>query len=142
MTSPTTDPGAERREQHPERPKPPRPGDVQLVIAVLAGPLAWALAEVASYSLAPTACWLGHPLVLYLVPLGPLLVVLAGAGLAWRRWRRQAGEPGEPAGSTEKGDPGDSRARFMALAGFWLCLGFALAIVAFGLPPLLLKVCD
>ncbi len=139
MTSPTTDPGAELREQHPERAeraRPLRPGDVQLVTAVLAGPLAWALAEVASYSLAPTACWLGHPLVLYLVPLGPLLVVLAGAGLAWRRWRR------EPAGSTETGEPEGSRARFLALAGFWLCLGFALAIVAFGLPPLLLKVCD
>jgi hypothetical protein len=113
--------------------------DLLLWFAVLAGPLAFALAELASYSLAPTACWLGHPLVLYLVPLFPLLVVLAGAALARRRWHRA---PGEPAGSTETGEPGDSRARFMALAGFWLCLGFALAIVAFTLPPLLLKVCD
>jgi hypothetical protein len=119
-----------------ERPAPLQPGDVQLVIAVLAGPLAWALAELAGYSLAPTACWLGHPLVLYLAPLFPLLIVLAGAGLAWHRWRR------EPAGSTETGETEDSRARFLAHAGFWLCLGFALAIVAFALPPLLLKVCD
>ncbi len=110
--------------------------DVLLWFAVLAGPLAFALAELASYSLAPTACWLGHPLVLYIVPLAPLLVVLAGAALAWRRRHR------EPPGSTETGDAGDSRSRFMALAGFWLCLGFALAIVAFTLPPLLLRVCD
>jgi hypothetical protein len=133
MSEEMADRSAELRE---ERPEPPRPADVQLVTAVLAGPLAWALAEVASYSLAPTACWLGHPLVLYLAPLVPLLAVLAGAGVAWRRWHR------EPAGSTEKGDPRDSRARFMALAGFCLCLAFALAILAFGLPPLLLKVCD
>src|SRR6185503_20847386 len=98
MSEEMADRSAELREERAE-PRPPGAGDIQLVAAVLAGPLAWALAELASYSFAPTACWLGHPLGLYLVPLGPLLVVLAGAALAWRRWHR------EPAGSTETGEP-------------------------------------
>jgi hypothetical protein len=110
--------------------------DVLLWIPVLAGPIAWALTEQLSYMLTPTACWTGNHLMLYLVPLGTLLIVLACAALAHRRWKR------EPEGSTEKGDPGDSRARFMAMAGFWLCVSFAVVILAETVPNLILRVCD
>jgi hypothetical protein len=120
----------ELKDNRPER------GDVLLWIAALAGPFSWILAELLSYSLAPTACWLGRPLLLYLVPLVSLPVTLTGALIARHRWRR------EPAGSTERGEPGDSRSRFMAIAAFWMCAGFALVILATAVPPLVLRVCD
>jgi hypothetical protein len=116
----------------------PETQDVMLWMAVLAGPLAWVLAEQVSYMTAATACWLGRPLLLYLVALGALGIAGTGAALGWRRWRCLRG----PEGSSEKGEPRDSRRRFMAIAGFWMCLGFALAILAFAVPPLLLRVCD
>lgn len=124
------DRASELREQRPER------RDVLLWLTVLAGPLAWALTEQLSYALAPTACFERRPLLLYLVPICALLVVLPGALLARRLWHR------EPAGSTERGEAKDSRARFMALAGFWLSVGFTLAILATAMPPLVLRVCD
>lgn len=114
----------------------PEKRDVVLWMAVLAGPLAWVLAEQVSYMTAATACWLGRPLLLYLVPLGTLGIAGIGAAIGWSGWQRQ------PEGSSEKGDTRDTRRRFMAIAGFWMCLGFALAIVAFAIPPLLLRVCD
>ncbi len=117
----------------------PKRRDVLLWVTVLAGPLAWALTEQASYALAPTACFLGRPLLLYLVPLSTLLIVVPAAFLARRLWQK---EPPGPPEKTEKGEPEESRSRFMALAGFWLCIGFALAILATGMPPLLLRVCQ
>jgi hypothetical protein len=114
----------------------PARGDVLLWIPVLAGPVFWALTEQLSYMLTPTACWTGSHLMLYLVPLCTLAIVLACAFFAYGRWKRQ------PEGSTEKGDPRESRARFMAMAGFWLCLSFAVVILAEAVPNLILRVCD
>jgi hypothetical protein len=114
------DRGSEIRGHRPEK------RDVVLWMAVLAGPVAWVLAEQVSYMTAATACWLGRPLLLYLVELGTLGIAGIGASIGWSR----------------KGDARDTRRRFMAIAGFWMCLGFALAIVAFAVPPLLLRVCD
>lgn len=110
--------------------------DALLWFSVLAGPFAWALTEQLSYMLTPTACWTGRHIILHLVPLTTLLIVLAGALIARSRWQR------EPAGSTEKGLPEDSRVRFMAVAGFWLCVAFALAILAMEIPNLVLRACD
>ena len=113
------------------------PRDALLWFSVLAGPLAFALTEQLSYMLTPTACWTGRHVILHLVPLSTLLIVLAGALVARGRWKRQPAE-----GSTEKGIPEDSRVRFMALAGFWLCVSFALAILAMEIPNLVLRACD
>jgi hypothetical protein len=110
--------------------------DRALWFSVLAGPFAWALTEQLSYMLTPTACWTGSHFILYLVPLGALLIVLAGAAVARSRWRRA------PEGSTERGYPEDSRIRFMAVAGFWLCVSFAVVILAETVPNLVLRVCD
>jgi hypothetical protein len=120
----------EIRDNRPER------RDVLLWLVVLAGPIAWALTEQASYVLAPTACATGRPLLLYLVPLVTLLIALAGAFGARRLEHR------EPAKTTERGEAAGSRSRFLAVAGFWLCIAFGLAIVATAMPPLLLRVCD
>jgi hypothetical protein len=114
----------------------PARGDVLLWIPVLAGPIAWALTEQLSYMLAPTACWTGNHLMLYLVPLCTLVIVLGCAVFAHSRWKRQ------PEGSTETGDHRESRARFMAMSGFWLCVSFAVVILAEAVPNLVLRVCD
>ena len=114
----------------------PARGDVLLWVPVLAGPIAWALTEQLSYMLTPTACWAGSHLLLYLVPLSTLVIVLGCALFAHGRWKRQ------PEGSTEKGDPRESRARFMAMSGFWLCVSFAVVILAETVPNLVLRVCD
>jgi hypothetical protein len=114
----------------------PERREVLLWLPVLAGPVAWILAEQLSFMLAPTACWKGQPFMLHLVPLGTLAIAAAGAAFARSRWK------GEPEGSTESGDPRESRRRFMVRFGFWSCLGFALAILATEVPNLVLKVCD
>lgn len=120
----------ELQENRPER------ADVLLWLAFLAGPLAWIVAELASYSLAPTACWSGRHLWLHLVPLATLPVAAGGAALAHARGRR------EPAGATESGGARSARRRFMAVLAFWTCLGFALVILATEVPNLILRVCD
>jgi hypothetical protein len=125
-----TDRANEIRQHRPER------RDVLLWFAVLVGPLAWALTEQISYMIAPTACWSRNRFILHLVPLGALLIVAGGALIARRRWHH------EPEGSTEKGDFQNSRRRFMAVAGFWFCIAFALAILASAIPPMILRVCD
>jgi uncharacterized membrane protein YidH (DUF202 family) len=128
MADSTHDPHAETRIER---------RDLLLWFSVLAGPFAWALTEQLSYMLTPTACWTGRHVILHLVPLSTLLIVLAGALVARGRWKRQP-----PEGSTERGNPEDSRVRFMALAGFWLCVSFALAILAMEIPNLVLRACD
>ncbi len=115
--------------------RPPR-REVLLWLPILAGPLGWVLAELVSYSLAPTACWQGSRLLLAAVTPAALLIALSGAVFARVRMRR------EPAISTVSGEARGSRARFLAIAGFWLCLSFAVAILATGLPVLILEVCD
>jgi hypothetical protein len=125
-----TDRTQEIKASRPER------REVLLWLPVMAGPVAWILAEQLSYMLAPTACWQGRHLMLHLVPLATLAIAAAGAAFARVLGRRQ------PEASTETGDPQASRRRFMALYGFWSCLGFALAILATEVPNLVLRVCD
>lgn len=127
MTNPTTDP----REPEIER------RDVLLWLAALAGPFAWGLQQQVSYMITPTVCASGGYVFLHLVTLVALLIVGAGAALAWTRWKAA------PGGSTEKGDPKGSRIRFMALFGMTACVFFALVILATEVPSLMLmRVCD
>jgi hypothetical protein len=116
-------------------PQPLARRDVLLWLAVFAGPLAWAVDELTSYSLAPTACEAGTKAMLHLVTLLTLLVSLGGALLA-----RSVGRS-LPEGSSKSGSR-DSRARFMALAGTAMGLGFAVAIVAMEVPNWVLRVCQ
>ena len=126
MAHPATDP----REPDIER------RDVLLWLTLLAGPFAWALQQQVSYMTTPTACASGRHVFLHLVSLVALLIVGAGAALAWTRWKSA------PEGSTEKGDPKGSRTRFMALSALTTCAFFLLVILATEVPNLVLRVCD
>jgi hypothetical protein len=110
--------------------------DVLLGLAVFAGPIAWALHLQVSYSLAPTACDLKSKLFLHLTTVGALLIVVAGAAVAWSLGRKL------PEGSTAQGGLTASRARFMALAALSLNLLFGLVILAMEVPSWILRVCD
>jgi len=117
-------------------PQPLARRDVLLWLAVFAGPFAWAVDELTSYSLAPTACEAGTKWMLHLVSLLTLLVSLGGALLARRVGRNL------PEGSSESGGLTGSRARFMALAGTVMGLAFAVVIVAEEVPNWVLGVCQ
>jgi hypothetical protein len=112
------------------------PRDVRLGLTVFAGPVAWALHLQVSYSLAPTACDLESKLFLHLTTLAALLIVIAGAVIARSEGKKL------PEGSTEKGNPAASRARFLSLAGMASCIGFGLVILAAEVPSWILRVCD
>lgn len=110
-------------------PQPLPRRDVLLWLALFAGPVAFAVAELTSYSLAPTACAAGTKWMLHLVSVLTLLVSLGGALLA-----RSVGR--------DLPEEGSGRARFMALAGTAMGLGFALAIAALEVPNVVLRVCQ
>jgi hypothetical protein len=110
--------------------------DVLLGLAAFAGPVAWALHLLASYSLAPTACDMESKLLLHLITLGCLLLAGSGALIGRHFWKEL------PEGSTETGDPVLSRARFTALASVVLSLAFTLVIVAAEVANWILRVCD
>ena len=118
-------------------PNPPLPRrDALLVLAALTGPFAFALNELASYSLAPTACAAGTKWMLFAVGLLSLLLAAGGAALAWSVGRRL------PEGSTEAGEPESSRARFLAWYGAALGVAFVVAILALEVPKAVLGVCQ
>ena len=110
--------------------------DALLVLAVLAGPFAFALNELASYSLAPSACAAGTKWMLFAVGLLSLLVAAGGAALAWSVGRRL------PEGATEGGGLWAARARFLARFGLVLGAAFVVAILALEVPKAVLGVCQ
>ena len=110
-----------------------------LWITILAGPIAWAVHLLATYSLTQTACTDHRQWLLHLVSLAVLPIPVAGGIVAARLWRRL------PAGSTGSishgGDDLRSRSRFMALSGMVMSAFFVLAIVAQWIPAWILGAC-
>jgi len=90
-------------------------------LGLIAGPLAWALDEEISYALAGWSCQGQHRLLTHFVSAAALALILAGAMLSWRDWHRRE------VGTADNQPP--SRARFLSLGGFLLCLLFGLAVV-------------
>jgi hypothetical protein len=105
-------------------------GGLALWLGVFAGPVAWALDESVSYSLAPTACATGEKLPLHLASIAAFALALVGLFAAMAAWRRVGGE--------REGPPPSGRRRFMALSGILLSAGCALSIVALEIPNLVL----
>ena len=90
-------------------------------LGLVAGPLAWALDEEISYALAGWSCQAQRPLLTHFVSAAALALILAGAVLSWRDWRRRS-----EVGTADNEPP--SRARFLSLGGFFLCLLFGFAV--------------
>ena len=105
-----------------------------LWFGVLAGPLAWTAQLLLSYLLDALSCrgGLGDVrLLLHAVTLLTALVALWGIRVAWVRWR----------GAPTDLDPPPGRVHAMGMAGVALGAIFLTAIVAGGIPSLVLPPC-
>ena len=102
---------------------------------VLAGPLALAADQLASYALVKWTCGHQHVMVLHLISLAALVAVAGGAFAAWRVLSEA------PAGATLDGGRAIDRGRFMGLLGIATCALFALLVIAMALPPWMIDAC-
>jgi hypothetical protein len=103
---------------------------------ILAGPTAWAVDLFASYALVKWTCLTQREAVLYLIALGSLALVAAGAVVSWLALQRTAGD-----GPIDGGNP-RQRARFMAMLGLTSCALFSVQIVAGAIPQWVLDACQ
>ncbi|MBI1361107.1 MAG: hypothetical protein GC155_12600 [Alphaproteobacteria bacterium] len=118
---------------------------VRLIYGLVGAPLAWAVSEVASSTLAQEACFpktepLASPAfagahLLQMVILGVAFLISASAAwIAYASWRRTREEA--------EGDThvmlaaGEGRSRFMALAGLLTSIGFFIGML-FSIPALI-----
>jgi hypothetical protein len=113
----------------------PEGNPLLLWAGVLLGPIAWALDEGLSYSMAQHACSTGHTYVLYVITGLCLLLAIVGALIA----RGQLAIVGP--GSDDGAGP-HHRSWWMSWLGIALGLGFSLVIIAMAVPKLLLSPCD
>jgi hypothetical protein len=105
---------------------------------IAVGPLAWGALLQTNYILSYVACEQRHKWMLHLATAVALLLVAAGAALAWRA----APTLGEEEHSSP--DPEVAtllRARFMALGGLALCAWFTIVIIATEIPALVQHPC-
>jgi len=100
----------------------------------LGGPMVWAGAFFLSYALVPTICQRGGIWILQVIPLTGFFLILGAGGVSWRNWTRLAGEGDDPERRVE-------RARFMALAGLVLSVGFGLVMAAQLIPTFAIHPC-
>jgi hypothetical protein len=103
-----------------------------LWLGIAAGPFAWAALLEVNYALSYVACEQRQTWMLHLATVAALAIVAVGA---WASWTASP-----PLGGGTSA-PGESRARFMAIAGLVLCGGFALVIAATEIPALMLHPC-
>jgi hypothetical protein len=106
-----------------------------LWVGFLAGPVAWAVQELAVFGLSAWACEGGPAAVLHVVSALCLAGALGGGYLAWRGWRTVGGWP------TGADEPEPGRARFMTTLGVLSSALFSWLIVAQWLAAVLLPLC-
>ncbi len=107
-----------------------------LWMGIVLGPIAFALDEGVSYMLTQHACSTGHFYVLHLTSVICFLIALAGLFTAWTVYRLLPPRLNDEGGSVM------DRSYFMALLGMALSFAFAVAIVAQGVPKMILNPCD
>jgi hypothetical protein len=105
---------------------------------MLAGPLTWAALVETNYVLSYVACEHRGAWMLHLASGVALVVIGAGAAIAWLA-APPLGARDVP--SIGPGDVAEARARFMALTALALCGWFALVVIATGIPVLVLHPC-
>ena len=104
-------------------------------VALIAGPLAWALRQLVSYALVRPSCAVGSAKWLLLIAAAMLLLTLSGAA-AGRVCLVRSGARGGDAGSAGE------RAWFMATVAVGLDLLIALLIVVSVVSELVLSPCE
>lgn len=110
-------------------------GQLALWFGVLAPPAAWFLHLSLSYVLVRYVCRTGNVWTIHLTTLSTLALALAATFVAVRAHRRL-----ESAAADANG-PGAGYARFLAVSGVVLGLGFGGLIAFAGIPPLVLEAC-
>jgi len=105
-----------------------------LLAGVFTGPIAWFVQLQANYALVPWACSRGHRSVLVLVTLVAAGVTVVGGMTAWKSWPGPDRLTGEPQGI--------EGARLLSLLGVVLSASFVLVLIAFAVPPIVLRPCD
>jgi hypothetical protein len=103
---------------------------------ILAGPVAWALDLMLSYSLVQWTCGGGPSAVLRVISLFSLALIAGGAFLGWRALQVV------PEGAQEDGSQPDHRGLFMARLGLVMCALFATVVVAGAIPRWVLNACQ
>ena len=106
-----------------------------LWLSIFAGPAAWAVDLLLSYSLVQWTCGGGPPMVLHLISVFSLAVIGAGAFAGWQSLRAV------PEGAPSDGSQPDQRAYFMASLGLVMCALFAVIVVASAIPRWILDAC-
>jgi hypothetical protein len=99
--------------------------DIVLWYAVIVGPAAVAMSQLAGYALVKPVCASGHPFVLTLISLVALALSLSGAWIGWTR-------------RTERYDTRD----FVACVAIWLSLLTSLLIAMQAYPHFVLSPCE
>jgi hypothetical protein len=128
-----------------------RIGLTSLLLCLAAPPIAWTAHLSANFVFADRLCFPGavarvaagildrSPIVDYGPSAGALLICLIAAVTAYLNWRRTRGEK---AGSHQTLiDVGEGRARFMALCGLFVGVGFAIATVFDSLSLFMARTC-
>jgi hypothetical protein len=110
-------------------------GLVLLWLSVLSGPAAWALNQLIGYALVKPVCAADAKLTLTAVSAGALIVVAAGAWVAWSCLASLRG-------ADERGGRREDRSYFMAVAGISLNALIGLLIVTAAVAPFLLSPCE
>lgn len=112
-----------------------RRGIAALWFGMLAGPAAWFLHLVISYSLVRLICQTGDSWLLHLTTFATLLLAAAGVLVAWRNVRRV----GHLRATAADGTMG--RSRFMAVSGIALSGFFLIVVLLAWLPDFFLSPC-
>ncbi|HWQ36670.1 MAG TPA: hypothetical protein VNQ79_27815 [Blastocatellia bacterium] len=113
-----------------------RSGILALWAGLLAGPLAWALAQQVGYLFVTLDCSYEKTLLLSPVMLVALLMAASGALISWRNWQRAGGELPDEGGTVI------SRSRFMAVVGLLLSSLALLLVIAEWLPVFFYRQCQ
>lgn len=123
---------------HASDPRNDEPGIFRLYVGMTVAPFAWAIQVLIGYSLAAYACypkalaldrplWPGLRTTVAIATAACWVLLAVGCVVAWHNWRATGFASDAPSQPVPRS--GDGRARFMALAGLFVSVGFGIALL-------------